>query len=304
MVVHGVDGLRTFCVQEWLICALKVIIVVICVGVLTGASTYAFGAAGIFGSTIAHAMGVPVTNMSLVMGVLCTAGGILIAETIACVRLAYKHKMGEYTGKDLEDAQNFLIESAEKIYCIVKDIFITRLNDLIDVLSDLEDVGNEKGSAFRHIVHEMQELEETATSKETKKRIRILFKKMRCGEKPASQMKEKPISDVIRTLEEEGRQGVKKPANAVAQTANCRDPAQLIDTVISHLRVEAKKAKSVVRAEVIEESALSPRNGAVQSATRTISDMGMRKVRAVMTQSVNELMRDPELLEEILASGC
>ena len=105
----------------------------------------------------------------------------MIAQTVATVRLACKHKMDQYTGKDVEDVQKFLLESVQKIFKIVKDTIISRISEFVESVLDSD--GTIVDGPFQQVFQEIQDLEQMALSKESQRCMHTFFKHFQRDEK-------------------------------------------------------------------------------------------------------------------------
>ncbi len=263
VAVRNPDGREVTCCKKWVVTCLKVLLVAIIVGGLITASVFTFGAAGLFGAAVAASMGVTVASSTTAIAALYTTGGVLLTSAGAMIRLAYKHKMGSYTGRDAADTQKFLVNGAKKIATIVKRKLTERVRAAVAGGANSSDSGSssdsdlESGNAANPVVGQRSALAAAVRGIQAKKPVQL------------SENVKKFFKNVFEAL---------RVAQSGSQNPSARDA---VDAVIKELQVRGERELSSKSRELIAQI------------------FGVREWQEVLSDSILPLLQDRDVLKQL-----
>ena len=250
VIVQKPDGTQASCGKKWVITALKVLLVVVVIAGFIAASVFTFGAAGLFGGAAASALGVTVASSTAATGALYVAGGVLVTATGGMIRLAYKHKMGEYTGTDRGDAQRFLVESVQGVVKIVKEALSKHIKDYFNVPDQSE--LKVRQEVWREVISAQLGDVPAPLPEDAKKFLRTAFEKLQKEESSIlSEETRKVIDDVIQELKEKGRKNLSQEAHDfISQAIGMRAWQQILPQSVKKVIRDPEKVSKILKATV------------------------------------------------------
>ena len=268
VVVRNPDGTQVTCCKKWVITCLKVLLVAIIVGGLITASVFTFGAAGLFGAAAAASMGVTVASSTAAIGTLYTTGGVLLTSAGAMIRLAYKHRMGRYTGRDAADTQKFLANGAKKIAAIVKKNLAARVRGaMASGVSSSDASSSESGSSSD------SDQEGGKVAKPAAVQRNAVAEAVRNIQARQNVLLPESVKKFFKTVFEALR-----AAQETGQNANARDA---VDEVIRELQIRGERELSTRSRELIAQ----------------IFDV--REWQEVLSESILPLLQDRDVLRQL-----